>query len=472
MIGDARDVHLPLDRRASLVIIGAGPCGLILARELSDLVDVLLIEAGGTEAAVEPDPFLDGETAGLDYPLNETRARQFGGSTDLWAGYCALFDRHDFEPRDWMDFSGWPFSIGEIAPYYEQAARVLNIVDSSFDAAEIARRARRPLRFEGANLAPTVWRFGTPTMRFASAWRADVAADAGITVLTNLSVTSIQLDRENGEVCGLVVRTGNGREGRIMPGMVVFAAGGIETARLLLHSDDQTAAGVGNSSGFVGQCFMEHPHFEVPGMHFHPGDWYADWAERGNVGAELLYASALGLSADAQRERAIMNARAHVYRTPRMPAASTPRLGLFLEQEPNRESRITLSPQTDMLGMRKARLDWRLSDLDWRTYRETSAVLADVFEAAGVGRFDHRAQPQGNNASLVLHSNHQLGTTRMSANKDEGVVDANCRMHDVSNAFVIGGSVFPTVSWANPTMTALALAYRLARYLRSCLTKL
>ena len=65
----------------------------------------------------------------------------------------------------------------------------------------------------------------------------------------------------------------------------------------------------------------------------------------------------------------------------------------------------------------------------------------------------------------ILHSNHQLGTTRMSAHSKSGVVDPDCRAHDLSNLYIAGGSVFPSTSWANPTMTVLALSLRLGQHL-------
>jgi choline dehydrogenase-like flavoprotein len=61
---------------------------------------------------------------------------------------------------------------------------------------------------------------------------------------------------------------------------------------------------------------------------------------------------------------------------------------------------------------------------------------------------------------------HRMGTTRMHADPRDGVVDADCRVHGVSNLFVAGSSVFPTSGTAGPTLTIVALALRLARHLR------
>ena len=54
----------------------------------------------------------------------------------------------------------------------------------------------------------------------------------------------------------------------------------------------------------------------------------------------------------------------------------------------------------------------------------------------------------------------------MSNDRQQGVVDSNCRAHELSNLYIMGGNVFPTVSWANPTFTLMALTLRLANHLR------
>ena len=62
--------------------------------------------------------------------------------------------------------------------------------------------------------------------------------------------------------------------------------------------------------------------------------------------------------------------------------------------------------------------------------------------------------------------NHHLGTTRMAADPKRGVVDADCRVHGMSNFFVAGSSLFPTGSTVNPTLTIVALALRLSDHLK------
>jgi choline dehydrogenase-like flavoprotein len=112
--------------------------------------------------------------------------------------------------------------------------------------------------------------------------------------------------------------------------------------------------------------------------------------------------------------------------------------------------------------MHRVRLDWRLGAVDHRSYLRTAAVFVDAFERLGLcSRVANDGEPDA-----VLPSDHQLGTTRMSCRQEDGVVDADCRIHTLENAYIMGGSVLPTVSWANPTFTVLALTLRLADTLR------
>jgi choline dehydrogenase-like flavoprotein len=467
VILDARFENVPLDWAVQVAIVGAGPAGMTLARELAGVARVLVIEGGGFESDANQQALLVGECAGMDYPLTETRARQFGGSSALWAGYCAVFDAHDFSLRDWVPGSGWPFGIESIQPYYPKAAEILHLGEPNFDARDIAKRSGSVLPFDNELVVPTVWRFGTPTKRFGEDLRDEFEASCDITTLLHANVVDIKLDAGHSTVAELAIRTLDGREGRVSADTIVLACGGIETPRILLNADTQVYHGLGNADGMVGRCFMEHPHRAITPLVMHDLDLFDSWTRRGIYDGDREFTPCVGLSKQAQEEARIMNARAHVYRTPAMRDDETPKVGLFMEQAPNSKSRVLLSDSTDSLGMRRVRLDWQLTELDWRTYERTATALAREFEDIGAGRMSVPIEPTARDREPVLHSNHHLGTTRMSEKREDGVVDPDCRVHDLSNLYIIGGSVFPTVSWANPTFTLMALTLRLADHLRA-----
>ena len=143
------------------------------------------------------------------------------------------------------------------------------------------------------------------------------------------------------------------------------------------------------------------------------------------------------------------------------PGEAGPLYSLYFraEQAPDPASRVMLSARRDALGVPEIRLDWRISSLDVDSIAGWLRVLDRDVRARGLGRLV--APPEGwQNA--IIGGPHHMGTTRMSANPRDGVVDADCRVHSVDNLYVAGSSVFTTGGYANPTFTLVALALRLA----------
>lgn len=149
-----------------------------------------------------------------------------------------------------------------------------------------------------------------------------------------------------------------------------------------------------------------------------------------------------------------------------------PRSGAFTldvhaEQLPNAESRVRLARTTDLFGTPQLHIDWRYRPEDLRTVSVGMGLMAGAFAAGGHGTlaFD-RAEIETSLRREGAYGGHHLGTARMSASPRKGVVDADCRVHDMDNLFVAGGAVFATSGQANPTLTILALALRLADHLK------
>lgn len=138
------------------------------------------------------------------------------------------------------------------------------------------------------------------------------------------------------------------------------------------------------------------------------------------------------------------------------------------EQAPNPENRVLLSDKTDALGQPIARVHWRSGDQGRQTLLRMGELMIESFVNAGlpVPEAPSWLSESRPNDAPVIDSGHTMGTTRMSENPEEGVVDANCQVHDVEGLFVSGGSVMPTTGHANPTLMMTALAIRLADHLK------
>lgn len=143
------------------------------------------------------------------------------------------------------------------------------------------------------------------------------------------------------------------------------------------------------------------------------------------------------------------------------------------EQVPNPRSRVILDTTRDALGLPRIKIDWHYAQQDVETISTAMRLLADDFRSSGVGVLDYR--PEAIEDEIIrfgAYGGHHLGTARMGTDPRTSVVDPCCRLHGIDNLFVAGGATFPTSSQANPTLTVVALALRLASHLDEQLRRL
>ena len=141
------------------------------------------------------------------------------------------------------------------------------------------------------------------------------------------------------------------------------------------------------------------------------------------------------------------------------------RLRFYYECVPSAENRVMLCEKKDQFGRPTTRLSWHLSDQDLDSAYRFHVYLNRLLQKNGTGQltfFDELSQWRTNTET----GKHPSGTTRMHDDPKMGVVDKNCQVHGVDNLFIAGSSVFPTAGYANPTLTIVALAVRLAEHLK------
>jgi len=137
----------------------------------------------------------------------------------------------------------------------------------------------------------------------------------------------------------------------------------------------------------------------------------------------------------------------------------------FVEQAPLPENRVTLTDETDALGMPKIRLHYRWPETDLDRLQKAQRFMVETLASAGLGRYEP-ATPDGRPAIGSLGLHHLMGTTRMHDDPRRGVVDRHCQVHGVENLYIASSSIFTTGGYANPTLTILALALRLSDFLQ------
>ena len=475
---------------ADLCIVGAGPVGLALAREAATAGRrVILLESGGLEedsaldqlnaATVDGEPYQD---------PRRTRARRVGGSSALWntmyggaayAKYVPL-DAMDFEARGWIPGSGWPFPRSELDPWYRRAAALLGIGEL-----ERAPSAEALLPFPDDTLTTGSYRFGARSGLVSTIFPG--LADSPHVTLVN-GATAVGMNAGlDGRVTGIEWASLDGARGTVGAGEFVLAMGGIETPRFLLATT--------RGSPWLGRGFMEHPAdgsltlvTSASELCPEPG-YYGARAYPGGVGLGRI-----GLSEALQRKERLPNATlrlvldeepALLQRSPLLPAARrlVPFQGLRrfagnlvrkvsarrktrearyqvfidVEQGPDAGNGIALSSVRDPLGAPLPVLRWRWREEDRSHLARLHQVVADAFAEAGLGRILREPHTAFN-----PDSHHHLGATRMHRDPALGVVDEQLRVHGFENLYAVGSSVFPAAGFANPTLTSVALAIRLA----------
>ena len=528
MIADLRTLESGATFEADLCVIGAGAAGITIAREFAGRqTSVLLLESGGLEFEGATQALYDYENAGLPRVPIPSRIRFFGGTTNIWDGRTAPLSDYNFSKRDWVPLSGWPIERAALFPFYARAARIIGL-EINQNETEIAPLLETPLpAFDTSKVVPQFWQFkpGQPT-RFGQAYRSDVESASNIRVLLHANVTNIQAAPNGGRVEYLDVSTLEGRKAKVRARAYVLAAGGIENARILLLSDGVERRGLGNRHDNVGRHFMEHPQTDAAQALVRDpyrfrttfsGSWlrrlhnahvltgialshdlqsrqhvldcgtifnYGD-EETGTAALQRLIAHEYGgdraaaIRHDVWRvmtdlDGVVVNARQKVM-LPSKEAYAAPRnivLTVDIEQVPNPNSRIMLSEgrERDALGLRRTRIDWRVTDLERRTALAFVRAVGEEFGRLGIGRLQIANWLLDDTQPVNFRDvHHHMGTTRMSSNPETGVVSGDCQVFGVDNLYVAGASVFPTSGFVNPTLTIVTLAIRLADHLKDTL---
>jgi choline dehydrogenase-like flavoprotein len=262
MLLDARDLPAGRPLTADLCIIGAGAAGISLALAfIGSEIDVLLLESGGLESEPQTQALYAGSVSDerLHSPPERYRQRRFGGTTTIWGGRCMPFDAIDFEPRSYIPYSGWPLGRPELLPFYRRANRLCEAGEFDYDAASLGPQCKPIIRgFTSEHFtADTLERFSCPT-DFGARYGHRLRAADNITVLLHANVTSIQLRAEGDRVESVEMRALGGKAVSVQAGYFVLAAGGLESARLLLASRDVHRTGIGNEHDVVGRFYMCH----------------------------------------------------------------------------------------------------------------------------------------------------------------------------------------------------------------------
>jgi choline dehydrogenase-like flavoprotein len=493
--------------RADLVIIGAGAAGIAIAKALANShLSIVLIESGGLEYDEATQALNNGENVSLPYAdLTYNRLRFFGGTTNHWGGWCRPLDSGDFLQRESIKYSGWPFERPTLDPYYRIAQGLVEAGPYNYDDHEtVESLVGGKLALKGDELTLGMYQYSPPT-RFGESYRTIIERARNIRTLLHTNALEIETEEGGSTVTGVRLGCLNGRRHSVRARNYVLATGGIENPRLLLASNSRQKPGLGNRRDLVGRFFMDHPHIVPARLLLTPREKHVlnfmkDVHQGGIHGRACLRPSerlvaAGGLNAlfilsmhlefggdgrplapdhpneDNDEERIL---RATVSRLGTLSgeenSGDVPTVEAMVEvaceQSPNPLSRVSLGEDRDALGMPRVRLDWRVDQSDMEALRQTLVSFGSFMGRNRLGYVRLHTADRSKWPGPIGWGNHHMGTTRMARDAASGVVDDNCKVHEVDNLFVAGSSIFPTCGAANPTLTIVALALRLADHLQ------
>ncbi len=496
-VRDAADLDPAMVLEADVVVIGSGPAGLTVAMDLAaQSVRVLVVESGNRSIDAATRDFDEGDVVGhplrfqeVPFGTADMRLRAVGGASGHWTGMCRPLDEIDLAVRHWIPGSGWPLDRAELDPWYRQAEDTLKLGTTGWDAEAWYRRTGAAPLFESDRMTTTVCQF-SPPVSFGSDFGDVLESESGPDVVFGATAVDASLTATGDRLDQIELRRLDGEILRARGAQFVLAVGGLEVPRLLL-SWGSGAAGLANGSGQVGLGFMEHPHREmgqvratfegdVPALYAWgdapgaepPTKVWAGWSpspevqEQDRIGHGIaLLRFADGRASSAADPSRVTQAMGDLVEWHTSGRAVTATVSVRTEQRPHAASRVTLGPTRDATGLRRIQLDWQPTKDDDHTGRRIVELLAEEFGRAGIGRIevDPRGAPF---AEIPMEIGcHPMGAARMGADPASSVVGADLRTHDITNLFVCSSAVFPTGGHANPTLTIVALAHRLAAHL-------
>jgi len=517
MIEDLSSNQLPQALETDVCVIGAGAAGLTVGLLLARRgLQVVMLESGGEQHETPIHNLNRCEFAGRTFlGANEGRFRAFGGSTTRWGGQILPMQPIDFEARPWVSASGWPIAYSDLVPAYKAALHLVGLDRCIESDADVWRSVGQTAPRFGEGLQPYFSRW-CPEPDFSRLFRAEIARRSNLRCVLHATVTGFRV--KGGCIVQASARNLAGRLLDVRARRFVLCVGGIETPRLLLHPLEGGGNPPWAALDLIGRYLQDHP-----------GLTCADIVPRRRsemhrlfdnvVHGRTRYQPRLRVTDKEQRRRRLLQASCSIiFQSNRADALSRARsigkdllsghaprkalrdligaaplvarvgwrtfirhrafnfddmgfrLGIQLEQQPDPDSRVTLSNNVDALGLRRARIDWKINSSEIETVAAVAEMCKRAFMVAGIGEVDVDADVASQSHDLtrrMVDQNHHNGTARMASTPNEGVVDRDLRVFGTSNLYICSSAVFPTGSFSNPTHTLIALGIRLAEKLSS-----
>ncbi len=435
--------------------------------------------------------------------------RALGGRSLCWAGHSLRFGP--------LDYRKWPISYDEVSPYYSRAERFMavygerdglsNMPDGEFQKCvplrcgeQMLKRGVQALKARGREMdfvairkaIPTERHFsGRPTCHYCGHCMQGCEVDSkytsantaipmalktgNLTMFLESMMTRIVMHPSEPRVTGIEYIDKSGKQSGIRFRALVLSCSAIETARHLLLN------GIANSSGEVGRNLTSHfgvtvqaifpqlhgrdasnddgtdyYHGLLTGMYWNKPNPNFEGTYQVQCGSgvhptRLSIRNAPGIGAALKKEIRELNT---CHAGMNMQGALLASSRKFMDLDPERQ---------DQFGLSLPRVHLHYEDNDVAMARDMVQTSEEIIRAAG-GRV-YATPGEITARHLVIDSNHWVGTARMGTNPKSSVVNTASQTHDVPNLFLGDASVFAAYPEKNPTLTNIALSWRMCDHL-------
>jgi choline dehydrogenase-like flavoprotein len=507
-------------------IIGAGLSGQIVASKINNK-KIIIVDSGKISFSKDVQNLNYIEMGGLGFRENNTnRVRQLGGSANMWANQLMYLDKYEIEDRNWLGENlSWPLSYDELKKNYSEVIRNIhgktlenpfNNVDDKFFFSVLENEF---LNEKNISFVNCMWPNKVEKYNINSKFTKKIIHNKNIDFISNFTATDFIIN-ENKEKLTEIFFQSESKKISIKANIFVLACGAIENARILLNNKLKFKI-LDNKN--LGKYFMDHVKVDLGyirskkklplsillGIKYHNFD----------------LRKCIKVSENFQKKKAILSCHSYInpiyeeseeilflnflkeikkiiklegipkFRFKKMnfknileqlyfkvpPQNSNSMINSFLrsilckknsylsfnklkvsfqgEQLPNINSKIFLSDKVDKYNQKIAIIDWKLDKIDYESQKEFIKILNNKFYSHNFLTFEENPNQK------ILDVSHHSGTTRMSNSKLDGVVDKNCKYHDLKNLYICGSSVFKTIGSGNTGLSIMAISNRLGNYL-------
>ena len=452
----------------NVCIVGAGPAGITLAKELGNYgVKVILCEAGELDYSEQSQDCYQGKVIGDTYfPLDISRLRYFGGSSNHWGGWCRYFEKIDFKRNYLNKDLEWPINKKDLNYYFSESCNILGIKEN-FDEKKYDSSGIRKISFNMSEVY------------FKDKYLEYFKNSKNIKVILNANL--IDVKTENKKIKNLYFKSYKGKNINIKSDINIFSMGGIENSRILLWFYEKYKENFCSNKIPIGKYWMEHPHFTLG---------------EALVKKEILDANHFSLTDDVQIQEKILGCSLTIQKMNYSPTDKlaadllcvAPKIGKKMmelinkklacgvyitsawEQEPVETNKITLSKtEKDKFGIPRPVLNWKKNELDKKTILKTGHIFNKWVKDNDLGRIKFSkwfANNENYPEDDMIGGHHHMGGTRMGTDILTSVVDKNCKLHGNDNLYIAGSSIFRTGGYNNPTLPIVQLSLRLADHLK------